>query len=303
MVVNLFTSSRGRTLRRFEGKVAVVTGGASGIGEATVRRLVLEGARVVIADVQEAPGRALATELGPAAARFVRTDVSKESDVAAAVDAGAEWGNGALDVMVNNAGILGAIGAIDLLDLREYDYTLAVNLRGVVAGVKHAARVMKPAGRGAIVCTGSTAAVVGGLGPHCYTVAKRGVDGLVRSAAIELRAHGVRINLVSPDLVATRLVADALTTLPPYAAGLTVDQARELVEAQSFVKGAALTPDGVARAVAFLASDDAAYVSGHNLVLDAGRTVAQLSNGIDDWFKGRIPFIREAGIRSVEGAS
>lgn len=283
-----------------------MTGGASGIGAAVSRLLIAEGAAgVIIADIQPALGTALAASLGPAA-HYLRTDVTREPDVAAAVDAALELSpaHRRLDVFVSNAGILGGAGAIDLLDLREYDHTLAVNLRGMVAGIKHAARAMKPARRGAIVCTGSTAGAVGGLGPHAYAVAKAGVRGLVRSAAFELRAHGVRVNMVSPDAVATPLVAHAFGV---FGAGDGSDaqaqqheqEVRDVVAARSFVAGAVLTPEAVAEAVAWLASDHAGYVTGHDLAVDGGRTVVAVAAPGDAWFTGRLPFLREGGARGV----
>lgn len=149
--------------------VAVVTGGASGIGEATVRRFVKEGARaVIIADLQEDLGSKLAAELGPATL-FLHTDVTKEEQVAAAVDAAVAKGGG-LDMMVANTGILGPMDPIHAFKLKEYEHAWGVKLSGVLLGVKHAARVMKPAQKGAIVCTGSVASLTGGIAPPCYTI-------------------------------------------------------------------------------------------------------------------------------------
>ena len=154
---------------RLEGKVAVITGAASGIGEGTARRFVAEGATVVVADLQQEAGDALpVVELGDAA-RFARTDVTAEADVAGAVDlAVATWGR--LDVMFNNAGIVGVVGPISVDTPAEgWNHTLAVLLDGVFFGMKHAARVMVPQGSGVILSTSSTAGVVGGLAPHAYT--------------------------------------------------------------------------------------------------------------------------------------
>ena len=162
--------------KRLDGRVAIVTGGASGLGDATVRRFVAEGASVIVADVQEERGRALVEQLGPAT-RFAFTDVSDEASVADAVDA-AVSNFGRLDVMFNNAGIIGAVGSIATLDAAEFDFTIAVNLRGVAMGMKHAARVMVPQGSGVILSTTSPAAAVGGVGPHIYGAAKGGVISL-----------------------------------------------------------------------------------------------------------------------------
>ena len=166
---------------RLKDKVAVITGGASGIGEGTVLRFVEEGARVVIADLQDEPGRALAARLGDVA-RFVHTDVTVESDVAGAVDT-AVAAFGRLDVMFNNAGIVGAVGRIAETSTDQWDRTVSILMRGVFLGMKHAARVMVPQGGGAIVSTSSTAGILGGLGPHCYTACKHAVIGLTKSVA------------------------------------------------------------------------------------------------------------------------
>nr|PNR49428.1 hypothetical protein PHYPA_011324 [Physcomitrium patens] len=183
------------------GKVVVVTGGASGIGEATARLFAKNGAYVVIADINTEGGSQLSSELG-SQAQFVHCDVRKERDVASLVDEAVRW-KGKLDVYFSNAGFVGALGSIDELNLDDFDETLAVNLRGAVVGIKHATRVMKPVKSGAIVCTGSTASQMGGLGPHTYCVSKTALKGLVRSTALELRSYGIRVNMVSPDATAT----------------------------------------------------------------------------------------------------
>ena len=142
-------------MSRLAGKVAVITGGASGFGEATARLFVEHGAAVVLADIQDDKGAALAAGIGDAA-RYRHTDVTSEVDVAAVVDA-AVSSFGRLDVMFNNAGIVGAVGPIDETPLAEYEFTMAVLLRSVFLGMKHAARVMKPQGSGCILSTSSVA--------------------------------------------------------------------------------------------------------------------------------------------------
>jgi len=151
---------------RLAGKVAVITGGASGIGKATAAEFVRNGAKVVIADIQDDLGHAVAAELGgPGAACYTRCDVADEAQVAAAVDL-AVARHGHLDVMFNNAGIGGATGLtppLGAVDLADFDRVMAVNARGVLAGLKHAARVMVPRRRGSIICTASVAALLGGV--------------------------------------------------------------------------------------------------------------------------------------------
>lgn len=249
---------------RLAGKVAVVTGGANGIGAATVRRFVGAGAQVVVADLQDEPGRALVEELGDAA-RFVHVDVTAEAHVATAVDtAVAEFGR--LDVMFNNAGIVGVIGRIADTPVADWDHTVAVLMRSVFLGMKHAARVMVPQGSGVIISTASSAGVLGGLGPHCYTACKHAVIGLTKSVASELGGSGIRVNAIAPGSTVSAMTA----------AVITGDPAATEKTAKAIAAGSALGipawPDDIANAALYLASDDARNVTGHTLVVDAGQT-------------------------------
>ncbi|MEW2354420.1 SDR family oxidoreductase [Spirillospora sp. NPDC029432] len=251
---------------RLAGKVAAITGGASGIGAGTARRFHAEGARVLIADLQEGPGRALAEELGEGA-EFVRTDVTREEDVAALADRAVER-HGALDVMFNNAGIMGALGPVDRTRMADADLTIAVNLRGVLCGMKHAARVMKPRRSGAIISTSSPAGIVGGVGPHVYSAVKAGIVGLSGSVAAELRRYGVRSNVIVPGAVVSAMTA-----------GLVAGGAADLAGAEAALDGTKymdrpLRPADVAAAALYLASDEAALVTGVVLPVDAGMTGA-----------------------------
>ena len=251
---------------RLLNKTALITGGASGIGEGTARMFVDEGARVVIADMQDEAGQALATELGDAAL-FVHCNVTSEDDVAAAVDfAVAEFGS--LDVMFNNAGIVGPVGRIAETDVDAWDNGISINLRGVFLGTKHAARVMTQQGSGVIINTSSTAGILGGLGPHSYTAAKHGVIGLTKSVANELAPQGIRVNAISPGNTVTAMTA-AVTTGDAGA----IDKANDRIASMSPL-GYAGVPADIAAAALYLASDDSRYVSGHTLVVDAGQTSA-----------------------------
>ena len=181
---------------RLEGKVAAITGGASGIGAGTVRRFVEEGAKVLIADLDEDKGEALAADLGEATA-FLRTDVSKEDDIAAMV---AETTDrfGRIDVLFNNAGFGGALGPIESTSVDDYDLTMDVLLKSVFLGMKHVTPLMKAQGSGSIISTASVAGIRAGYAPHLYSVAKCAVIHLTRTVALELGEHGIRVNTICP---------------------------------------------------------------------------------------------------------
>lgn len=253
-------------MSRFSGKGFVVTGGASGIGEATTRSLVAQGGRVVIADVQEDLALALVAELGDSAI-FKKMDVTNEQDIVAAIDlAVAEFGQ--LDGMVNNAGIIGAIGSIMDTSAEAYDFTMSILSRGVFLGIKHAGRAMKPNGSGAIVSLASTAGVKGAEGPHVYTMAKHGVVGLTKSAASEFSAFGVRVNAVAPS-----------GTVTPMTAALTEGDVALITEsiAAGSPLGIACMPQDIANGILFLLSEEARYISGHTLVIDGGLTTGGMA--------------------------
>src|SRR4051794_23565590 len=192
---------------RLEGKVAVITGGASGIGAATAELFIAEGARVVIGDMQAEVGEETAGRLGANCA-FQPCDVSKEGDVGALVEAAtARWGT--LDVIYNNAGFGGALGPIETLSEEDIDITFDVLLKGVIFGMKYAAPVMKAQESGSIISTASVAGLTTGYGPHLYNVAKAAVIHLTRSVANELAEQNIRVNCICPGFIATPLAANA----------------------------------------------------------------------------------------------
>ncbi|KAJ6796232.1 putative short-chain dehydrogenase reductase 5 [Iris pallida] len=251
--------------KMLEGKVAIITGAASGIGEAAARLFAAQGAFVVIADIQDQLGLAVAASIGPGRSSYRHCDVTDEEQVESAV-AHAVSARGRLDIMYSNAGVMGpAAGVVDL-DKAEFDRAMAVNVGGAALAIKHAARAMLAGGvRGAIVCTASATGHQAGLGPAAYTASKHALVGLVRAAAGELGSGGIRVNCVSPFGVATPMSC-GLNGLTP-----------EMLEATSCrlsnLKGTVLKASHVAEAALFLASDQSVYVSGHDLLVDGGSTV------------------------------
>ncbi|ESW33626.1 hypothetical protein PHAVU_001G085600 [Phaseolus vulgaris] len=255
--------------RRLEGKVALITGSASGLGKATAHHFVHHGAQVIIADNDTILGPQVAKELGPSA-RYVECDVAVEAQVAEAVNV-AMTHYGKLDIMYNNAGIPGPSfpPSIADLDLDEFDKVMRINIRGMIAGIKHAARVMIPMGSGSILCTSSISGVMGGLGPHPYTISKFAIPGVVKSVASELCKAGVRINCISPAPIPTPMVLAQMQNFYP---GLTQEQLEGIVTGFVGLEGAKCEDIDVARAALYLASDEAKFISGHNLIVDGGFT-------------------------------
>jgi len=268
-------------VRRLEGRVAVITGGASGIGAASARLFVAEGARVLVADMQEDRGKEIATELGESAA-FRRTDVTREEDVKTAVDeAVARWGR--LDCMFNNAGFGGALGPIESTSVEEFDLTFDVLLKGVFLGIKHAAPIMKRQGAGSIINTASVAGLQTGNSPHLYSVAKAAVIHLTRSVALELGEAGIRVNCICPGIIAT-----------PLAAGRTDVSEEQLVKLRRALAGSQALgrigdPEDIARAALWLASDESSFVTGQAQVVDGGAFAGRPWKKQADWITQHRP--------------
>lgn len=239
--------------------VVLVTGGARGIGAAIAGRHAAAGDSVLIADVDDA-GRRLADRLGEKAL-YVRCDVTSEGDVRTAVGH-AEERFGPLDVVYANAGAVGVTGMLESTSLEDWRSTTDLLLTSVFLTVREAITVMRPRGRGAIVCTASVAALRGGLGPHVYTAAKHGVLGLVESVAVEVARYGLRINAVAPGGVVSSL-----------SAGLIAGDIDDLAVAYdrlaaASASGVPTTSEDVADAAVFLGGPGSSRINGTCLVVD-----------------------------------
>jgi NAD(P)-dependent dehydrogenase (short-subunit alcohol dehydrogenase family) len=256
---------------RLSGKVAIVTGGASGIGAGTVELFVREGASVVIADLQDDKGERLAAELGPQA-RYLRTDVGEEHDIEAVVAFAAKTFR-RLDCMFNNAGSAGVGGAIADIPADGFDATIRVLFRGVFLGIKHAARHMIAQKSGSIISTASVAGLGSGFGPHIYSAAKAAVIHLTRSVASELGEMNVRVNCICPGGVATPIFGRSLG-LPSQIADQIVEPMKERLAQMQPIPRSGL-PQDIAEAALWLASDASTFVNGHALVVDGGLTTGR----------------------------
>jgi NAD(P)-dependent dehydrogenase (short-subunit alcohol dehydrogenase family) len=271
---------------RLADKTALVTGGASGLGAATVERFIAEGCRVCVCDIQDEVGEKFAGGFGDKAF-YVHCDVTDEEQVAAAVDAAVERFD-QLDIVFHSAGIVGAVGPIATTPGDEWRFSIDILLNGAFYAMKHAARVMVPQGRGSIISMASTAGVMGGLGPHAYAAAKHGVVGLTKNVATELCGHGIRVNAIAAAGMATPMVAQVTTGNPN-----DIEGAKKALAEASPLRGRPGLAEDVANAVLWLASDESGYTSGHTLTTDAGITIGATAEGPE--FADYQPIIREAG--------
>jgi len=247
-------------------KVAIVTGGSSGIGERIVELFVEEGAKVVVAARRQEEGAALEKRLG---VRFIRTDVANESDVKTMVDQAVKW-FGRVDCLVNNAGVPSPMVSITEIDVPTIDQLLAVNVRGVMLGIKHVAPVMLEQKAGSIINIGSIAGLRGGASGHIYSATKAAVQSITRSAGAELGEKGIRVNTISPGAIVTGIFAKN--------AGVEASKADRLTDV---IKGAFATlqpipragmPEDIAQAAVFLAGDGSSFINGQDIVVDGGMT-------------------------------
>lgn len=254
---------------RFEGKTAVITGGSSGIGRGIVDLFLREGATVVMGDIDEAEGTAMMSALGDNFL-FKTCDVTQEDQVKALMDHAAEK-TGGIDIVFNNAGAGGPRDAIDEISGDDWDFAMALLLKSVAMGIRHAAPHLKKRGGGAIVNTASICSFQAGFGPIAYSTAKAGVLHLTKVAAAELAQYKIRVNAICPGFIQTNIFASTV--------GANKEETQEInsvlgqAAASAQPVGRPGVPSDIAEAAAYLASDAAGFVTGTHLLVDGGMLV------------------------------
>jgi NAD(P)-dependent dehydrogenase (short-subunit alcohol dehydrogenase family) len=254
---------------RLAGKVALITGGCSGIGLGTVELFIAEGARVVAADLQDGKGEALEQRF-PKDLRYAHCDVTSEDEIAAACALAAQ-AFGGLDVLFNNAGYAGMPGGVETLTAEGWDAIFAVLVRGPALGMKHARPLMLARGGGSIINTASIAGLQAGWGPLAYSTAKAAVVHMSRCAAAELSPHRIRVNAICPGLIATSIFGTALGMPREGADQMAAMVAQNAAIAQPVPKPG--LPADIAAAALYLASVDSQFVTGTHLIVDGGITI------------------------------
>lgn len=251
-----------------DGKVAIVTGGTSGIGERIAEVFVAEGAKVVVAARRQEEGEKLAQRLG---VTFIRADVANEDDVKTMVDHAVK-AFGRVDCLVNNAAVPSPMVSITEIDAATIDQLLAVNVRGVLLGIKHVAPAMLRQKSGSIINIGSIAGLRGGVSGHIYTASKGAVHALSRSAAAELGEKGIRVNALIPGAIVTGIFAKNAGVEGAKADKLTDVLKAAFATAQPIPRAG--LPDDIAAAALWLVSDDSSFVTGQAIVVDGGWTAS-----------------------------
>ncbi len=270
---------------RLSGRVAIITGGASGIGAATVRRFVDEGASVLVADLDEDKADALMADIGlPDRVGYLRTDVSKEGDVAAMVSEAVDR-FGRLDVLFNNAGFGGALGPVADTSVDDYDLTFDVLLKSVFLGVKYAAPILMGQQSGSIINTASVAGLRSGYAPHLYSVAKAAVIAMTKTFSLELADAQVRCNAICPGFIATPLAFGR-----PDATEEQIDKMRKRGDGGQPL-GRVGEPVDIANMAVFLASDESIWITGQEIAVDGGFSVGP------PWAQWAEPFRTHRPIR------
>ncbi len=274
---------------RLEGKVAVITGAASGIGRGTVDLFVAEGARVIAADIQDDKGARIEEE-HKGRAHYVRCDVNEEKDIAAAITA-ATGRFSRLDCLFNNAGTGGAGDLAEAVSAESFDSVMHLHIRAALFGMKYAVPIMRNLGGGSIVTTASIAGLQSGFGPALYSIAKAGLIQMTRVAAAQLGASNIRVNCICPGLIATSIFGEALG-LGRQVADKSVDAIADASKnTQPIPRGG--RPRDIAEAALFLASDGSSFVTGNALVVDGGLT---LGPGAAAQMAAFAPIVQALGI-------
>jgi NAD(P)-dependent dehydrogenase (short-subunit alcohol dehydrogenase family) len=253
---------------RLDGKIAIITGATSGIGRRTVEVFVREGAKVVATGRRETLGRSLEAALGRDNCLFVKTDATREAEVEAMFAAClAEWGR--VDCLFNNAGGPAPVGGIETIPVEGFDAAMAILVRSVMLGMKHAAPIMMKQGSGSIINNGSVAARRAGYSTSIvYGAAKAAVNHLTVCAAMQLGEKSVRCNSISPGGIATGIFAKALGLPPDKADGFAEAMKAGMAKNQPIPRAGSV--DDIANAAVFLASDESTFINGHDLVVDGG---------------------------------
>ncbi|MFZ5668192.1 MAG: SDR family NAD(P)-dependent oxidoreductase [Pseudomonadota bacterium] len=254
---------------RLEGKVALITGGASGIGLGAVELFAQQGACVVAADLQDEKGAMLEKRFG-GRVRYAHCDVTREADIAAATALAAD-AFGGLDVLFNNAGHGGAVGGVAEMTVEGWDATFALLVRGPALGMKHALPLMQARGGGSVINTASIAGLQAGFGPLAYSAAKCAVIHMSRCAAAELSPQKIRVNAICPGLIATSIFGASMGLSREVADQMAARVAEAGPKIQPIPKSG--LPEDIARAALYLASDDSVFVTGTHIVVDGGLTI------------------------------
>ncbi len=257
---------------RLAGKVAIITGGAGGIGQAAARQFTAEGARVVLVDLDEAALQSAVQSIGEDKASYVVADVTQadqaQSYVNAAID---RWGG--IDILLANAGIEGRLSPIPDYPIDVFDQVMAVNVRGVWLGLKYVIPVMRDRGGGSIVITSSTAGIGGSAGISAYVTSKHAVIGLIRTAALECAPLGIRVNTVNPAPIETRMMRslEEMRVAAADSSEVTVQQTKQATVARIPLQRYG-NPEEVAKLMLFLASDESSFCTGGVYMVDGGRS-------------------------------
>jgi len=259
-------------LGKLDNKVAAVTGGASGIGKAIAELFVKEGARVVISDIDDELGQKLVKLLGEDAT-YIHADVSLEDDVKGMIDRAVK-AYGRLDCMVNNAGMGGVQGGIETVPVEDFDRSIAILLRGVFLGMKHATPVMKRQGGGNIINMASIAGLRGISQNHPYSAAKAAVIQITRTVAMELAPHKIRVNSICPGSIVSSIFGASKGMSSAESVKTYENLSRLFEKAQPLLRAG--VPEDIANAALWLASDDSSFVTGHALVVDGGMSAGQI---------------------------